>query len=372
MDGMSVLLLILGLVLFVGLVVVHEFGHFIMARRGGVDVEEFGIGFPPRAWGKKLKSGLLFTINWLPLGGFVRLKGEHDNDTHKGSFGAAPLGTKVKIMLAGVVMNLLTAVFLFTLLAFVGLPKANLEQLPFYQKEQFSVKSDTRIVSNEVLVAVVPDSPAAAAGLQDGDELISLAGEDVALAENLSDLTAKNAGKTVPIVYARGGEQKTAEVTLNQESTREQPHLGVAPANSQIIRATWSAPIVGAAVTAQYFEVSLRGIGYALSNLFQGNTQEAQNAVGGPVAIVKTLSDFSELGILYILFIIAIISISLALMNVLPIPALDGGRLFVMLLFRAFKKPLKPRTEDLIHGTGFAALMVLFVLITIVDVKRFF
>src|SRR5690348_9582130 len=102
-------LLILGLILFVALVIVHEYGHYKAARRGGVDVEEFGIGFPPKVWGKKLKSKMLLSINLLPLGGFVRLKGEHDADKGKGTYGAAPLNTKVKIMMAGVVMNLLVA-----------------------------------------------------------------------------------------------------------------------------------------------------------------------------------------------------------------------------------------------------------------------
>src|SRR3990167_8766177 len=98
---MSILLLVLGLFLFVGLVVVHEFGHYLAARRNGVDVEEFGIGFPPRAYKKKLKNKVLFTLNWLPLGGFVKLKGEHDADTVKGSYGAASLKNKTKILLAG-------------------------------------------------------------------------------------------------------------------------------------------------------------------------------------------------------------------------------------------------------------------------------
>jgi regulator of sigma E protease len=110
---MSLALLILGLILFVSLVVVHEWGHFIAARRGNVDVEEFGIGFPPRAIDKKMKSGFLLSINWLPIGGFVRLKGENDSANEKGSFGAASLKTKSKIMMAGVGMNLLTA-FVFS------------------------------------------------------------------------------------------------------------------------------------------------------------------------------------------------------------------------------------------------------------------
>lgn len=369
---MSVILLIVGLFLFVGLVVVHEFGHFIAARRGGVEVEEFGIGFPPRAWGTKLKSGLLFTLNWLPLGGFVRLKGEHDSARGPGTFGAASLKTKVTVMLAGVVMNLITAVFFLTILAFIGLPKLNLEHLPFYEKEQFSVASDTQIVQSEVFVAVVPDSPAAEAGLQDGDRLISLAGKDIKFAESLPPYTIEYAGETVPIVYERNGEQRQAVVTLNKESTPDQPHLGVSPVNSQVTRATWSAPIVGPVVTAQYFEVTLRGLGYTLSNLFRGNTQQAQESVGGPVLIVKTLNDSSKLGVLHVLFLIALISVSLAVMNVLPIPALDGGRLFVMLLFRTIRKPLTKSTEEWIHGTGFALLMVLFVLITIVDIRRVF
>src|SRR3989344_9232153 len=102
---MSIFLLILGLVMFVLLVVVHELGHFIIARWGGVKVLEFGIGFPPRAWSKKLKSGLLLSLNWLPLGGFVRLKGENDADMEPGSFGAASLWVKTKIMVAGGAMN---------------------------------------------------------------------------------------------------------------------------------------------------------------------------------------------------------------------------------------------------------------------------
>ena len=120
---MAILLLIIGLVLFIGLVLVHEWGHFIVARRNGVKVEEFGLFFPPRAWGRKTKSGFIFSINWLPLGGFVRLKGEHDADTGKGSFGAASFGVKTRIMAAGVVMNLLVALAIFTALAWVGMPQ---------------------------------------------------------------------------------------------------------------------------------------------------------------------------------------------------------------------------------------------------------
>ncbi len=138
---MATLLFILGIVLFIVLIVVHELGHAIVARRNGVVVEEFGIGFPPRAWAKKLKNGILFTLNWLPLGGFVKLKGESDDDRRKGSFGAASLWVKAKILFAGVAMNWLTAIVLFTGLALAGLPRI----LP----NQFTVESDTQVISQK-------------------------------------------------------------------------------------------------------------------------------------------------------------------------------------------------------------------------------
>jgi regulator of sigma E protease len=162
---MSVLLLIIGLLLFVGLVVVHEFGHFIMAKRNGVEVEEFGIGFPPRAKTLKIKNGTRYTLNWLPLGGFVKLKGEHDSDTEPGTFGAASLWAKTKIMAAGVVMNLLAAFVLLALLAAVGIPRL--------LDNQFTVKNDTKIIRQDVYIGYVePGSPAEKAGLAVKDQLL--------------------------------------------------------------------------------------------------------------------------------------------------------------------------------------------------------
>src|SRR3990167_10787076 len=141
---MQIVLAVLGFTLFIGLVLVHEWGHFIIARRNGVEVEEFGLGLPPRAWRKKLKSGMRLSLNWLPLGGFVKLKGEHDSDDRPGSFGAASMPAKIKIMLAGVFMNFIAGILLLTILAFIGMPKLI--------DNQFSVASDTKIVSRQLLV----------------------------------------------------------------------------------------------------------------------------------------------------------------------------------------------------------------------------
>lgn len=369
---MATIILILGIFMFVGLVVVHELGHFLVARRNGVEVEEFGIGFPPRLWSRKTKSGYVFSINWLPLGGFVKLKGEHDSDTQKGSYGAANLWVKTKILLAGVTMNLIAAAVILTVLAAISMPKADLKSLPFYDREQFSIKSDTKIVQNKVFVAVVEDSPASRAGLRDGDQITAINEEEVSGAESLPELTKKYSGQVVNISYFRGSQQQNVNATLNSERTENVGYLGVAPFNSQTFRATWSAPIVGAVTALQYTEVSFRGLGYVLQNLFIGQGGVAGEAVGGPVATFKILSDTAATGILQVLFVIALISISLAVMNTLPIPALDGGRLFVTLLYRISRRRLTKKAEEWIHGTGFAFLMLLIVLITVIDVKRFF
>lgn len=383
---MSVLLLILGLIMFVGLVVVHEFGHFIAARKGGVEVEEFGIGLPPRAWGKRLKSGLLFTLNWLPLGGFVRLKGEHDSATKKGSLGAAPLKTKVKIMLAGVFMNLVTAIVLFTIVALAGMPKLF--------DNQFTVASDTKVIRNDVLAGYIePGSPAANAGLESTDRLLYVRPADcqdcedattyIKDAESLRPATEGLAGQKVVIGYERDGRTQTAELQLRGEQEVEESlksdniddhkgYLGIAPAELVLQRSTWSAPVVALGVTKQLTELTLKGIGSALASLVRGDTQEASKQVSGPLGIFVVLREGSTVGFQYVLMILAAISLTLAIMNVLPIPALDGGRLFVMLFYRAIRKRLTKTAEELIHGTGFALLMLLFVLITIVDVKRFF
>lgn len=366
------MLLILGLLLFVGLVVVHEYGHFLAARRGGVEVEEFAIGFPPKVWAKKMASGFIFSINLLPLGGFVKLKGEHDSDTTPGSFGAANLKTKIKIMLAGVVMNLVVAVGIFTFLAAIGMPKLF--------EGQFSVASDTKITQevknkNVVLISEIqPNSPAATSGLKEGDQIISLGGESVSSPENLGSLTSKYAGQDVIVKLKRNNEELTLNVKLNSQRTEQSGYLGVVSASGQhgveLRRSSWSAPLVGVGLSKQLAELTYKGVGGALGNLFKGQTSKASENVSGPVGIFVILKEGSNLGWSFILMIIGILSVTLAVINALPIPALDGGRLFVTLLFRALKRPLSKKTEEWVHGAGLVVLMALFVLITAVDIAR--
>lgn len=385
---MQIVLLIIGLLLFVGLVVVHEFGHFIAARRNGVVAEEFGIGFPPTAWSRKIKSkrgNFIFSLNWLPLGGFVRLKGEHDSDTEKGTFGAATTWAKTKIMAAGIFMNFVTAIVLFTVVALIGMPQA--------LDNQFTVASDTKVISEPKNVGVVkidsvePNTPASKIGLQKDMQLISVAGVNITSTTNLSAATKQHAGQQVTVVYKDGrGQQHTDKTTLNSSS----PYLGIKSYSAQegyvVRRSTWSAPIVAVGVawdftvaTMHALGTAVQGLGSIIAGFFSGNTtarQAGQTAatrdISGPVGIFAVLKAGASQGIGFILFVIAVLSLSLAIINVLPIPALDGGKLAITYISRLFGKQVSETFENYAYGISFVFLIGLMVLITIVDVKRFF
>lgn len=389
--AMAILLLIVGIILFVSLIVAHEFGHFIVARRNGVEVEEFGIFFPPRLYSHKTKAGWVFSFNLIPLGGFVKLKGEHDSDTKKGTFGAASLWSKSKIMVAGVTVNLIVALVLFTILALVGMPKII--------DNQFTVQKDTQLVSRRVLITYVePGSPAAHAGIKTDDEIddIALPGYSpvgIPSADKLPGITKDFAGKTATVYYVRNGEHHQATVTLltkqavdaSQKTNNPKGYLGVSPVDLTIQRSTWSAPVVAVGFSVQITALTFQGLGHALGGLGSliagfatGNHVARENGqtiassqVSGPIGIAFILNSFSQIGFIYILFIITYISLILAVMNILPIPPLDGGRLFVILAYRAIKRPLSARREEMITAVGFLFFLVLFVLITISDIHNF-
>lgn len=343
--------------------VVHELGHAIVARRNGVEVEEFGIGFPPRAWKRKLKNGTLFTLNWLPLGGFVRLKGEHDSATGPGTYGGATMWVKAKILLAGVVMNWLTAVVIFTILALSGIP----ELVP----NQFSVPSDTHVSSQHVYAAAVANgSPAQKAGIKPQDTLVEANHQKLTSAQQLVDFTSAHAGQQITLTVLSGKQTHDVTFTLNKQHSASQGYAGISPYEQTTKRSTWSAPIVGVGLTGQLTWETIKGLGTTVSQLAHREFKQASENVAGPVGIFSILHSSSEIGFRPVLFLIGIISLTLAVMNVLPIPALDGGRLFVTLIFRALKKPLTKEREESIQAAGFLALMALVVLVTVVDVGR--
>jgi regulator of sigma E protease len=388
---MSIVILIVGILLFISLVVVHEFGHFIMARRNGVEVEEFGIFFPPRLFSHRTKGGWLFTINLLPLGGFVKLKGEHDVDTARGSFGAATLLAKSKIMIAGVVMNLIVAFALLTFLSLVGIPKLIDNQFTY----KGNTKTHTYMTNAANLVtAVQPGSPAQKAGIKNGDQLIAIgpvgAPKKITNPALLSSITKADAGRAVTISLER--DKKTLNVIANlrtKAAVSKLPtpsYLGVATSGEYgeitIQKSTWAAPLVAAGLIKQFtvltyqgLETAVKGLGSFFSGATTGNTlarqhglKAASGEVGGPVAIFLVLKDGSSSGWSFMLLIIAIISLTLAIMNILPIPALDGGKFWITLIAHAIHRPLSPKREEIINAAGFALLLTLIVLVTINDI----
>jgi regulator of sigma E protease len=322
----------------------------------------------------------LFSLNWLPLGGFVKLQGEHDAANHKGDYGAATFWQKSKILLAGVAINWVAAAFLLTILAITGLPKI----LP----NQFAIAGDTSIVKQPVEITVLTSGyPAEKVGLAVGDKILRFNGNEVPNPQSLIDQTKAERGKTVELIYSRNGVESTKQITLRSNSG---PDFGAGLAQRELTKATWSAPLVGIATTGQFTWATLQGLGNLIGNLASGivlqlspnqaakeqgssNLKQVSDGVAGPVGILGTIFPAAEkAGPTQLIFLTAIISLTLAVMNALPIPALDGGRWFVSALFKVLKKPLTKEREEKIQATGFIILIGLVLLVTIGDVTKLF
>lgn len=412
--SMSVVLgIIVGLLILMLLVTGHEFGHFIAARRNGVTVEEFGICFPPRAiawrkvdgkwrrlkrseWDNPPGKGLILSLNWLPIGGFCQMKGESDADKRKGSFGAASFWSKTKILFAGVAMNWLMAFVILTILAWIG--------MPHFLEGQFEIPEDTEtVVMKAVTIGEVVDgSPASKAGLQKGDivsQMRSLGCEEgtcdapngervtIDVPDDLLAFDDKYAGQTVYLTYERDGVMGTAEVALNEKDADYV--LGAGISGDAVYRSTWSAPIVGFGTMVQITGETFKGIGQLLWNLVSGVVQQlnffdqgaresgaqavqaAGDSVSGPVGIIGVLfPNMLSSGIGNLLFFTALISISLACMNVLPIPALDGGRWLLIFIYKLRKKKLTKETEEKIVSRAFMVLLIIVAVVTVIDIVR--
>ena len=411
---------IVGLLVLMFLVTAHEFGHFIAARRNGVNVLEFGIGFPPRAiaWVKDPKTGkwrrlprkewtkekatkvvisdgnkdfaqkgMIFSLNWLPIGGFCQMDGESAADTRAGTFGKAGFWAKTKILFAGVAMNWLVAIIIFTILAWTGMPE--------FLDGQFTMPNDTRTDATPVqITSVAENSPAAKAGLAANDYIVAVNGTEVKYASEITDINTEHAGEEVSYKILRKGAEDCncdkdldLKVTLNPADSEYL--LGVTMASSQSLSySTWSAPIVGIGLTAQLTGETYKGIGIMIGNLVSGTARlfspnsevreegqealsEVKDSVSGPVGIIGVLFPaFTSAGPTNLAFLAALISVSLACMNVLPIPALDGGRWLLIAIYKLRKKKLTKETEEKIVSRAFIVLLALIFIVTILDIIR--
>ncbi|OGY28413.1 MAG: hypothetical protein A3F33_00190 [Candidatus Woykebacteria bacterium RIFCSPHIGHO2_12_FULL_43_10] len=340
--SLVVFILALGL-----LVIIHELGHFLTAKLFNVRVEEFGFGLPPRLFGKK-KGETIYSINAIPAGGFVKLTGEDgpevDNDPR--SFSSLVPWKRAIIIVAGVTMNFLLAVIAFSIIYSVGGP----------------------VVSDRVLIEkVAADSPAAQAGLREGDFLIKLDGLKVNDPRRLGRIIKERAGQETEVIYEREGQELTTRVT-----PRKDPPVGQGPTGIQTISDVsiksyplWEAPIVG---TTQAFRLTgemVEGFGLMIADLVV--KREAPEEVGGIIRIGYMTHKATEAGWQTVLMLVGLLSLNLAFLNILPLPALDGGR-FVFVLFEGItRRRVPPRIEKIIHGSGMAFLLFLVLLITYND-----
>jgi len=342
------------------LVLAHEWGHFMAARKLGVKVTEFGFGYPPRLYAFK-RRGIEWSINWLPLGGFVRIKGETGEEREQpDSFAYQPAWRRAVILCAGVFMNIVLAFVLLTAGLMIGLPTA-------LEGDQISQARDVQVQ----IVTVEPASAALKAGLQAGDVIKFLAGQPITAVEQVQKYVSEHPGQSIDLVYSRGQNQVTVNITpLVLSDKSEKPVLGVSLLQTGIISYPWY-QAVGRGAEATYFLTVgiLKGFGSLLHDLVF--SRRVPTDVAGPVGIAVLTGQVVGLGWIYVLQFAALLSINLAILNILPFPALDGGRLLFVIIEKIRRRPNNQKVEAVVHNIGFALLMLLIVAVTYRDLIKF-
>jgi len=355
---MVILLIIIFVAVFI---LVHELGHFYMARRNKVGVDEFAIGFPPRLWSKK-KNNTEYSINAIPLGGYVKLHGEEKASDDK-SFLKKSVWQRFKIISAGVLMNLLLAyIILIVYFSLAGSPIA-------FDPSRFSsfIKSQS---IEPLAVSILDNSAAQKMGFKIGDIIQKVNGQKITTADDFSNFTKTRAHEKITIQIERGAEQKTLTGVVGEEGGRGSLGVGVANYYPQIHFKWWAIPL---AALIDLFSI-IGVIFYFFWNLILVLFHKARpiGEVVGPVGVYYLAKEAAGLGFIYILRLMALLSINLAVVNFLPFPALDGGRALFLLIEKIRGKRANEATESIIHLVGFFILILLIIGISIKDVIKLF
>lgn len=350
---------IIFVLILLALVLVHEWGHFFSARRLGIGVEEFGFGFPPRLASINHR-GTKFSFNWLPLGGFVRLKGESgENKNDPDSFANQKPWRRAIVLVAGVVMNMVLAFFLLSIGFMVGVPVSLTEA------------EVTRAKDVKIQIAYVsPDSPAALAGLKPGDTIISLDGASFSALADLQNYIGHQTNRQIDLVYERLGVTQTLSVQPQElPEIADRAVIGVSLVQTGVLTYSWYESIWHGAKSTYFLT---KEILLAFAGLFKGLiiSRQVPTDLSGPVGIAVLTGQVVDMGIAYVIQFAALLSINLALINILPFPALDGGRVLFLIIEKIRRKPTDTKVEALVHNLGFAFLMILVVLITYRDIVR--
>jgi len=366
---MVVTILVFLLILSV-LVLVHEAGHYFVAKKLGVKVEEFGFGFPPRIWGKKVGE-TIYSINLLPIGGFVKLFGEDDagggklgsvkdealaakGKDLKRAFFARPVWQRAAIVVAGVVMNFLLA---FVILSYL-----------------FAVQGVSTPGNDVQIIAIAPRSPAASAGLKTGEVILSVDGHKLTTPNQLISYTHAHLGKEVTLVVTTlpKGSPKTIHITPRVHYPSDEGAMGVAISPIvQVKKYPWyQAPFVGLKESFSETWLILQGLWTTLATI--AVQRQVPQGLAGPVGIAQLTGQFIKIGPEAVLSLVSLLSLNLAVLNILPIPALDGGRLFFILIEAVTRRKVNPQIEGYAHAAGMVLLLALIALITFHDLVRIF
>jgi len=335
------------IIFFSILIIVHELGHFLLSKKFGLFVEEFGLGLPPRAWGKKIGE-TLYSINWLPFGGFVKIAGENreEDDEMAVKIPAERIFYNLKIwersfiIIGGVVMNFVLGWFLIAIVFWVGIPKA-------------------------VFIAdVQPNTPASEVGLQGNDKVLGFENTEVFI-----NYVNENRGKDVTLKVERGEEEILLNVTPRINPPKGEGALGVSlveggQEQQGILVGIWNA----FKTSGQIFGLIFVGVFTLIKGAVSGSG--SFEAITGPIGIVKVTAQVSHLGFLYLVQLMALISINLAAINIFPFPALDGGRLLFLIIEKIKGSPLPKRFEGYANAVGMGLLLLLMLIITIKDIQR--
>jgi len=348
------------------LILVHELGHFLVAKFLKIKVEEFGIGFPPRAYGKKIGE-TIYSINLLPIGGFVKLYGEDDAGGgavkvggQKGevrglekdigrAFYARPLWQRISVVIAGVVMNFLLAVVIISTL--------------------FATQGVAVPTENVLITEIQKNSPAEMAGLKAEDEVLAINGEEIKTTEGFIKLTDKNKGEEISLTVLRNGDRFDAKLTPRIDAPEGEGPIGIVISNIKIKKYSWlEAPFYGTLEAINVTKVIVVGLGNIVKDLV--TTGKPPEGIAGPVGVAQLTGTVVQNGAVATLWFVSLLSLNLAVLNILPIPALDGGRFFFQIIELVTRKKVSPRYEGYAHAAGLVVLLLLMVLITAFDIGR--
>jgi len=337
------------------LVLVHEFGHFFAARKTGVKVEEFGLGLPPKIIGKKF-GDTIYSINWLMIGGFCRLYGEDGDGKGTDAFNNKKPWQKLLIVLGGVLMNLVLAIVIYSVVyAILGVPKET---------------------DKVAIIGISKDSPAEKAGLKEDDVILKVGDKEIKTPSELTAEVANYKGKNVNLEI--GGANHDSPVQMQIEVRENPPEgegsIGIAISNIEMVKVPWYRFYegIGAGFKEAYYwgEIIIKGVGEMVWGLVTGHVPKD---VSGPVGMYEATSSIkNNQGLLAVIHFFGIVSVNLAVVNILPFPALDGGRIVFVLYEMIFRKKANQKFEIIVNNVGMLILLGLILLITVGDVRRIF